>query len=132
MLLAAAPLPADDGATEGVASGEGVTEVPAGESDCPDAETPGVAADGPTPAVVAVADGALAELAATEASPVEAGGVPVGVGGGDSEVAGVVPVGVAMPEVAVVGAGKIADVDELVAALDVDVVELEDGVDVPM
>ena len=45
----------------------------------------------------------MAEVAGDAAIAVEAGGVPVGVGGGDGEVAGVGPVGVRMPEVAVEG-----------------------------
>ena len=118
MLLAAAPLPAGD-VVVGVESVEGVTEVPAEESDSPSAETPGPAAPGPM-LIVVVGAGALAEVAGDGASPVEAGAVPVGAAGADDEVAGAVPVGVRMSEVAVVGAAT------AVEAGDVPDVELAD------
>jgi len=114
-----------------VESVEGVTEVPAEESDSPSAETPGLAALGPT--VIAVAGaGDVAEVAAGAArTPFEAGVVPVGVAGGDSEVAGAVPVGVRMSEVAVAGALRMLAVDDVAVALPVAVVPGV-GVEVPM
>jgi hypothetical protein len=53
-----------------VVAADGVSEVPADESDSFAADMPGVAARGPTP-TAAVAAGAI---------PVEAGAVPVGAG----------------------------------------------------
>ena len=100
----------------GVESVEGVTEVPADESDSPSAETPGLAALGPT--VIAVAGaGDVAEVVGDAATPFAAGVVPVGVAGGDSEVAGAVPVGVRMSEVAVAGAPKMVAVGDVAVAL---------------
>jgi hypothetical protein len=122
VLLAAAPLPV--GVLVGAASGEGVTEVPPEESASPIADTPGPAALGPTLIAVAGA-GAFAEVAGDEAIPLEAGGVPVGGGEGESDVAGVVPDGVRISEVAVAGAAPIA-----VVALALAVVLVP--VDVPM
>jgi hypothetical protein len=121
------------GAVVGVESVDGVTEVPAEESDSPSAETPGPAAAGPT--VIGVV-GAVAEVAGDAATAVEAGAVPVGGGGGESEVAGAAPVGVRMFEVAVVGAPRMAEVGEVTAEPDVellaDAVEPGVAVVVPM
>ena len=89
---------------------EGVTDVPAEESASPSAETPGAAGPGPTLIAVTGA-GALAGVTGAGATAVEAGAVPVVVGRGAGEVAGAVPDGVRMSEVAVVGAEKMVDVD---------------------
>ena len=134
MPLAAAPPLV--GAAVGVESVDGVTEVPAEESDSPSAETPGPAALGPT-LIAVVGAGAAAEMAGDAASPVEAGAVPVGAGGGEREAAGVVPVGVRMSDVAVVGGPRMVEVGEVAVALpDVELpaVAVEPGVavDVPM
>jgi len=89
----------------GGANVEGVADVPAEESASPAVETPGPAAPGPT--LIAVTGvGAVAEVAVEdeEAIPIEAGAVPVGGGGAESDVAGAVPDGVRMSKVAVVGA----------------------------
>ena len=122
MLLAAALLPV--GAAVGAASVEGVTEVPPEESASPVAERPGPAVPGPTLIAVAGA-GAFAEVAGDEAIPLEAGCVPVGGGEGESDVAGVVPDGVRISEVAVAGAAPV-----VVVALALVVVLVP--VDVPM
>ena len=109
MPLAAAPPLV--GAVVGVESVDGVTEVPAEESDSPSAETPGPAAPGPT-LIVVVGAGAVAEGAGDEPIAVEAGAVPVGAVGADVELAGAVPVGVRMSEVAVVGAPTTLEVGD--------------------
>jgi len=63
----------------GAESVDGATEVPAADSDSAAAETPGLAAWGPT--LIAVVGAApAADVAADEVIPVEAGAVPVGVG----------------------------------------------------
>jgi hypothetical protein len=107
--------------------------VPADESDSPSAETPGLAALGPTLMVV-VGAGAVAEVVGEAA--VAAGGVPVGAGGGESEVAGAVPVGVRMSEVAVLGAERMVAVADVEAEPDVELpaaaVEPGVAVEVPM
>lgn len=101
----------------GVESVEGVTDVPAEESDSPSAETPGPAALGPT-LIAVVGAGAVAEVAADAASAVvEAGAVPTGAGGGDGEAAGAVPVGVRIAEVAVVGAPRMVEVGDVAVML---------------
>lgn len=120
----------------GVESVDGVTEVPAEESDSPSAETPGLAALGPT-LIGVVGAGAVAEVAGGAASPVEAGAVPVGAEGCERELAGAVPVGVRMSEVAVVGGPRMLKVgDEAVALPEVELpavaVEPGVGVEVPM
>ena len=109
MPLAAAPPLV--GAVVGVESVEGVTDVPAEESDSPSAETPGPDALGPT-LIALVGAGAVAEVAGDEPIPVEAGAVPVGAAGADNEVADAVPVGVRMSEVAVVGAATTVEVGD--------------------
>jgi len=119
-----------------VASVEGVTDVPAEESDSPSAETPGAAAVGPTLMTVTGA-GALAAVAAVAgegAIAVEAGAVPVGVGWGESEVAGAVPDGVRMSDVAVVGAEKMFDAGVLAAvpAVELPAVAVPPGVGVEL
>jgi hypothetical protein len=120
----------------GVEIVEGVTDVPAEESDSPSAETPGAAALGPT-VIVVVGAVAVAAVFGDAASPVEAGAVPVGVAGADNEVAGAVPVGVRMSEVAVVGAPRMAEVGEVAvvpAEVELPAVPVEPGVgvEVPM
>ena len=114
-------------------SDEGVTDVPADESDSPSAETPGPAALGPV-LIAVVGAGALAEVLGDEALTVEAGGVPVGVGEGDSEIAGTVPVGVRMLEVAVVGAPRRVEVGAVAVVPAVELLAVDPGaaVDAPM
>lgn len=82
-------------------TGDGVTAVPAAENDSPTAETPG---ERPGATAVGVAGTDVLPVAPVASGPVEAGGVPVGVGMLAGEVAGDVPVGVRMSAVAVVGA----------------------------
>ncbi len=99
-----------------MANVDGATAVPAEESASPAAETPGPAAAGPT--VIAVAGaGALAEVPGDEAIPVEAGGVPLGGGEGERDVAGEVPDGVRIPDVAAAGAAPIVVVAPVLDAV---------------
>jgi hypothetical protein len=100
VLLAGAP--PFVGAAVGVVIVDGVTAVPAADTDSPTAETPEIGPVGARTVGVAGA-GALAEVLAVS-GPVEAAGVPVGVGLLRGDVAGAVPVGVRMSVVAGVGA----------------------------
>jgi hypothetical protein len=115
VLFAAAPFAVGD--VVGVASVDGLTAVPVEESASPAAETPGPAAPGPTVMVVAGA-GAPAEVAGDGAIPVEAGGVPVADGEGEREVAGAVPDGVRIADVAVLGAALTVVVAVVAPVLD--------------
>lgn len=124
VLLAAAPAPPVAVAlpVAGVASVEGGTDVPAEESASPAADTPGPAAPGPTLMVVAGAAG-------EDSAPVEAGAVPVGGRGSERDVAGAVPDGVGISDVAVVGAALAVSVPLALAVVPALVAPLPD---VPM
>jgi hypothetical protein len=95
--------PVGEGLVVGVVMVEGVTAVPEAESASPRAETPRGGAVGPMAGGVEGA-AATAEVAVMS-GPVDAAGVPVGVGVLAGDVAEGVPVGVRMSDVAVVGAG---------------------------
>jgi hypothetical protein len=106
---AAAPPDVEAGKGVGDVIVEGVTAVPEAETASPTAETPGATVTG-------VGGTVAPPVAFVVSGPFEAGGVPVGVGMVERDVAGLVPVGVRMSEVAVGG----AEVAEALGAAAVD------------